>query len=80
MQTRRRFQPSVLGLPLRIAPSAVAVPVPAAIIAAPAAVALSSGSVTTMNPGDSDIPDPGTTPIPIILSGPPGAGDGTITC
>jgi hypothetical protein len=75
MQTRRRFQPSVLGLPFRIAPSAVAVPVPAAIIAAPAA---STAGGPVMSPGDSDIPVSGT-PIPIILSGPTG-GDGTLTC
>lgn len=79
MQTRRRFQPSVLGLPFRIAPSAVAVPVPVALVAAPAAVAPSNAGVRTMSPDDSDIPDPGTTPIPIILSGPTG-GDGTLTC
>jgi hypothetical protein len=79
MRTRRRFQPSVDALPFRIAPSAVAVPVPAAIIAAPAAIAASAAYGPAMSPGDSDIPDPGTTPIPIILSGPTG-GDGTLTC
>jgi hypothetical protein len=83
MQMRRRFQPMVLGLPYRIAPSSLVVAHAIAAVSsglvAPHAIAAQSGaSVPIMSPCDSNPPQTGT-PIPIILTGPTDGGDGTIT-
>jgi hypothetical protein len=73
MLTRRRFQPVVLELPFRIAPSAVAVAVPAAI------AAIHPAGPPTMSPYDAEMPETGTS-TPIIVAPPTSGGDGTLTC
>ena len=72
MQMRRRFQPMVVGLPYRIAPSSVAV-APAVVVAP-----LGAGGVM-VTPCDADPPQNGTGST-ILLAPPPTSGNGTLTC
>jgi hypothetical protein len=73
MRTRRRFQPTVDGLPYRIALSTAVAIIPADTAAPPA----SNGP--TMTPYDADPPQTGTI-SPIIVAPPPTTGGGTLTC
>jgi hypothetical protein len=73
MQMRRRFQPMVLGLPYRIAPSTVATLVPPTINVTP------GGGVPVMGVMDADPPQTGVGGT-IILAAPPTAGNGTVVC
>ncbi len=73
MRTRRRFQPTVDGLPYRIALSTVAGVIPASVAAPPAS------DVPMMTPCDTDMPETGTS-TPIILAPPTPPGGGTLTC
>ena len=72
MRTRRRFQPTVDGLPYRIAPSTIE-GVMADVATPPAS------DVPVMTPCDADPPQNGVG-SPIIVAPPPTNGGGTLTC
>jgi hypothetical protein len=77
MRTRRQFQPFVDALPYRIAPSSLVVAPAVSLVATPPPPA--SGITLTMSPGDTDMPETGTS-APIIAAPPPSGGTGTLIC
>ena len=68
MRVIRRFQPTLDGLPIRIAPCTVVAVAPIASAPAP-----------TFTASDSDMPQTGTA-SPIILAPPPTCGSLTLVC
>lgn len=76
MRTRRQYQPSVDGLPYRIAPSSLVV-APAVSLLASTTMPPAMRTMPTMSPCDTDMPETGT-PAPILAGPPPSGGDGTL--
>ena len=70
MRTRRQFQPTVDGLPYRIAPSTV-------VVAPVVSLVVMSTPVLTMSQCYTDMTEIGTS-APILAGPPPSGGTGTL--